>query len=133
MRGDTLLNLNSKPKKKKVKAERHPIFPFLTDVHLFDEDEGTFTDFGRRQKVYVHLIPAPWPRVIMLSLVYAMAVNFVKIVVLEFVGEPQWQLVASKDLPTPAQPGIAPTTASVATANTLGVQGSGKQAQVTAP
>ena len=69
----------------------------------------------------------------MLSLVYAMAVNFVKIVVLEFVGEPQWQLVASQDLPAPAQPGTAPTTASVSTANTPGVQGAGKQGQVTAP
>ncbi len=86
-----------KVQKKKVKQHRsgNSVLPrHVTDPLLFGPTEGTFVDNSKKQKVYVHLVPAPWSRVILISLVYALAVAFVKIAWFHFVGRPQWYAVS---------------------------------------
>lgn len=82
-----------KNKAKKLKSNPKSQGGHVTDPLLFGPSEGTFVDNTKRQKVYVHLVPAPWSRVILISLVYALAVAFVKITWFHFVGRPQWYAV----------------------------------------
>ena len=63
---------------------------YLSEPALFDREEGTFLDTHQRRRVYVHLVPAPWSRVIVYSLVYALAVSFTKFLWFYFLGEPEW-------------------------------------------
>lgn len=75
---------------KQQKARAGPLANFLTDPSLFEEDEPTFIDTFAKRRVYVHLVPAPWSRVILLSFCYAIGINFVKLLWFEFVGRPSW-------------------------------------------
>ena len=51
---------------------------FLTEPSLFDEAEGTFINYHTRKRVKVYLVPAPWSRVILVSLIYAVAISLSK-------------------------------------------------------
>ena len=62
---------------------------YLTEPSLFDEEEGTFMNYFTRRRVKVHLVPAPWTRVIMLSIIYAFAITFVKFTYFYSVGKPK--------------------------------------------
>ena len=67
---------------KRAKSNRNPkhsseLF-YITEPSLFDEEEGTFINYFTRRRVKVHLVPAPWTRVILLSLLYAFAITFIK-------------------------------------------------------
>jgi hypothetical protein len=74
----------------KKKKSKSPFAAFLSEPSLFDDEESTFLDNRARRRVYVHLVPAPWSRVILLSLVYALAVNFAKLGWFELIGRPEW-------------------------------------------
>ena len=74
----------------KKKKNDLPFGGFLREPSLFDDDESTFLDTRARRKVYVHLVPAPWSRVLLLSLIYALAVNFAKLAWFEVIGRPEW-------------------------------------------
>ncbi len=88
-----------------AKKKKHSAFgSWLSEPSLFDDDESTFVDNHSRRRVYVHLVPAPWSRVILLSLVYALAVNFVKLAWFEFYGRPNWGFVAEQNaVPLPKE------------------------------
>lgn len=77
-----------------AKKKRSGYGSWLSEPSLFDDDESTFVDNHSRRRVYVHLVPAPWSRVILLSLVYALAVNFVKLAWFEYYGRPNWGYVS---------------------------------------
>ena len=83
-----------KSKKKKRQPKRNPFY--VTDIQLFDDTEGTFIDNVSKRRVYVHQIPAPWSRVILLSLIYAFAINFAKIGWYQIFGRPEWFAVPKK-------------------------------------
>ena len=82
--------MRKQTKKRMPKGSKSTGRAFVSDISLFDESEGTFMDNRQRRRVYVHLIPAPWSRVILLSLVYAMAVAFVKVAWFHIYGRPDW-------------------------------------------
>lgn len=69
-----------------------------TDTKLFKEEEGTFTDNNSRKRVFVHLVPAPWSRVIAYSIIYAFAVVIADQIWIAFFGRPQWHLVDTKSV-----------------------------------
>ncbi|MCB0322459.1 MAG: hypothetical protein KDD69_02765 [Bdellovibrionales bacterium] len=80
----------------KRKKKKSVLPGFLTEPSLFEDSEPTFVDNFAKRRVYVHLVPAPWSRVLLLSLVYALAINFVKLVWFEVVGRPKWYAVDEK-------------------------------------
>ncbi len=65
----------------------------LSEPTLFDEEEGTFIDNRSRRRVFVHLVPAPWSRVIAISFIYAIAVTFTTQIIFAFYGKPEWHAV----------------------------------------
>lgn len=50
----------------------------LKEPSLFDDEEGTFIDNNQRKRIVVHLVPAPWSRVLVYSIIYALAVAAVQ-------------------------------------------------------
>lgn len=50
----------------------------LKEPTLFDDEEGTFIDNKQRRRIVVHLVPAPWSRVFVYSILYAFAVAAVQ-------------------------------------------------------
>jgi len=64
---------------------------WLREPSLFDDDESTFIDNQHRRRIRVYLVPAPWSRVILLALIYALAVNFAKLAWYELYGKPEWK------------------------------------------
>ena len=72
--------------------KKHPALLPLLDLTLFKEEEGTFTDNTDRKRVFVHLVPAPWSRVVAMSLVYALAVTMAHQVWVACFGRPEWHL-----------------------------------------
>jgi hypothetical protein len=61
---------------------------------LFADEEGTFYDNRHRRRVTVHLVPAPWSRVLTYSLIYAFAVAMVQEVWFWSFGKPNWLPIA---------------------------------------
>lgn len=81
--------------KKNKKANKKEVLggSVLSKPGLFDDEEGTFTDNRSRRRVFVHLVPAPWSRVIAVSLIYAFAVTVVTQVIFAIYGKPEWHAV----------------------------------------
>lgn len=67
---------------------------YLSDPLLFDEEEPTFTNYGARRRIKVYLVRAPWSRVVLLSLLYALLISMAKFAYFYTFGKPQ--LVASQ-------------------------------------
>ena len=76
---------NKKSNKKGLLGSR-----ILSEPTLFDNEEGTFTDNRSRRRVFVHLVPAPWSRVIAISFIYAIAVTLVTQIIFSYFGKPEW-------------------------------------------
>lgn len=77
-----------------ARAERKGLkYKPLKAPSLFADEEGTFIDNHRRKRVTVHLIPAPWSRVIAYSLIYAVGVAAVQEVWFWGFGKPVWHPV----------------------------------------
>ena len=88
------------PKKKKKKNfnfaadKKYPsLMNALLDTSLFDEEEGTFTDNCSRRRVFVHLVPAPWSRVIAYSLIYGFGVTIAQQLWVAYIGRPEWHAI----------------------------------------
>ena len=75
---------------KKSNKNRYLGSKILSEPTLFDDEEGTFTDNRSRRRVHVHLIPAPWSRVIAISFIYAVAVTFVTQIIFAYFGKPEF-------------------------------------------
>ena len=85
----------SQKRAKKNGKIRHPSELFyISEPSLFDDEEGTFINYNTRRRVKVHLVPAPWSRVLMLSLIYAFMISLVKFGYFHFFGKPQWSTAA---------------------------------------
>jgi len=76
--------------KKKKKTNKKSLLGGLLLSKPYDDEEATFTDNRSRRKVFVHLVPAPWSRVIVVSLIYAIAVTIFTQIIIAVFGKPQW-------------------------------------------
>ena len=80
-------------RKKKSNKKRILGSKILSEPTLFDYEEGTFTDNRSRRRVFVHLVPAPWSRVIAISFIYALAVTLATQIIFALYGKPEWHAV----------------------------------------
>ena len=97
---DRELSLKQRKKKKRVlgwsRAERRIEKAFLTECSLLEDLERMFVDNRKRRRVYIHPVPAPWSRVILVSLIYAMAISIAKFAWFQAFGKPNWFVRSSE-------------------------------------
>ena len=62
------------------------IFPGFS---LIDHIEEMFVDYSARKRVYRHPVPAPWSRVIVFAILYAVLLNTCRVFWFEIFGRPE--------------------------------------------
>lgn len=65
---------------------------FVDEPARFDEQVGVYSSYEDGRVVKVHVIPAPWSRVILYSVLYAFVIGVTKFCVFYTFGKPNWMM-----------------------------------------
>lgn len=98
------------PKAKKRALHNRPArYPwelfFLDEPARFDQQVGRYSTHEAGRVVKVHVIPAPWRRVFLYSLLYAFVIGVTKFCVFYTFGKPRWIMAKP---PTAIEAELAP-------------------------
>lgn len=61
----------------------------LPGFSLIDHLEEMFVDYRARKRIYLHPVPAPWSRVIVFAVLYAVLLNTCRVFWFETFGRPE--------------------------------------------
>ncbi len=96
---------------KRARMNRPARYPwelfFVREPSRFEQEEGNFTAYDKGRPIKVHVVPAPWKRVILYSILYAFVVGVTKFFWFYTFGRPNW-VMAVPDSPESQHIGIEP-------------------------